>query len=83
MADPYDLTEEVTMQLMVKTFYASLTAKQKGVFENCMIVGISLSAYAREIGVDYTTVQETRNALRKNAKNFSPVPCFSLEKCPL
>lgn len=70
LADPCDLAEEVTMQLMVKTFYANLTAKQKGVFENCMIAGISLSAYAREIGVDYTTVQETRNVLRKKFKKF-------------
>ena len=70
LADPCDLAEEVTMQLMVKTFYANLTAKQKGVFENCMITGISLSTYAREIGVDYTTVQETRNALRKKFKKF-------------
>lgn len=70
LADSYDLAKEVTMQLMVKTFYAGLTEKQRGVFEHCMIAGESLSSYAREIGVDYTTVQETRNALRKKFKNF-------------
>ena len=58
LADSYDLAKEVTMQLMVKTFYAGLTEKQRGVFEHCMIAGESLSSYAREIGVDYTTVQE-------------------------
>ena len=70
LADSYDLAKEVTMQLMVKTFYAGLTEKQRGVFEHCMIAGESLSSYAREIGVDYTTVQETRNALRKKIKKF-------------
>ena len=70
LADPCDLAEEVTMQLMVKTFYAGLTEKQRGVFEHCMIAGESLSSYARELGVDYTTVQETRNALRKKFKKF-------------
>lgn len=70
LADSYDLAKEVTMQLMVKTFYAGLTEKQRGVFEHCMIAGESLSSYAREIGVDYTTVQETRNALRKKFKKF-------------
>ena len=70
LADSYDLAKEVTMQLMVKTFYAGLTEKQCGVFEHCMIAGESLSSYAREIGVDYTTVQETRNALRKKFKKF-------------
>lgn len=70
LADPCDLAEEVTMQLMVGTFYAGLTTKQRGVFEHCMIAGESLSSYARELGVDYTTVQETRNALRKKFKKF-------------
>ena len=70
LADSYDLAKEVTMQLMVKTFYAGLTEKQRGVFEHCMIAGESLSSYAREIGVDYTTVQETRNTLRKKFKKF-------------
>lgn len=70
LADPCDLAEEVTMQLMLRTFYAGLTAKQRGVFEHCMIAGEGLSSYAREIGVDYTTVQETRNALRKKFKKF-------------
>lgn len=70
LADPCDLAEEVTMQLMVGTFYAGLTTKQRGVFEHCMIAGESLSSYARELGVDYTTIQETRNALRKKFKKF-------------
>ena len=70
LADSYDLAKEVTMQLMVKTFYAGLTEKQRGVFEHCMIAGESLSSYAREIGVDYTTVQETRNTLIKKFKKF-------------
>ena len=75
LADPCDLAEEVTMQLMVGTFYAGLATKQRGVFEHCMIAGESLSSYARELGVDYTTVQETRNALRKKFKKiFSGTP---------
>lgn len=70
LADPHSVTEEVTMSLMIDSFILTLTEKQVGVFKECMINGRSLSSYAKEIGVDYTTVKEARDSIRKKFKIF-------------
>ncbi len=70
LADPHSVTEEVTMSIMIDSFILTLTEKQVGVFKECMINGKSLSSYAKEIGVDYTTVKEARDSIRKKFKIF-------------
>ena len=70
IADPNDYEEEVTTALMTQAFCARLSQRQLGVFQNCIVNGKSASAYAREIGVDYTTVLEARDAIRKKFKLF-------------
>lgn len=70
LADPHSVTEEVTMNIMIDSFILTLTEKQAGVFKECMINGRTLSSYAKEIGVDYTTVKEARDSIRKKFKIF-------------
>lgn len=70
LADPHSFTEELTMRMLIENFVLTLTEKQSEVFRSCVISGESLSSCAKRMGVDYTTVKEARNAVRKKFKNF-------------
>lgn len=73
LADPTNHADEVIYEMMLEAFCATLPPKQLDVFWNCMLPRKSLSAYAKEIGVDYTTIKEARNAIRKKYKKFFEV----------
>lgn len=73
LADPANHVDEVIYEMMLEAFCATLPPKQLDVFLNCMVPRKSLSAYAKEIGVDYTTIKEARNAIRKKYKIFFEV----------
>lgn len=81
--DTYDLEEEVYCKMTKESIYSALTEKQKGVFKNCMLENKSLRKYAKEKGLSYSTVRETRDAIRKKAAIVIDIPAHSSEKCPL
>ncbi len=70
LADPIDYEELVTTSMLEDSFRRLLTARQFDVYEKCMKGGISMSEYARHLGVDFSTVKEVRNAIRKKLKKF-------------
>lgn len=70
LVDRHNVADEAVMRVMFDEFICTLTKKQRGVFIECMIKGCTLTAYAEENDVDYTTVRESRNAVRKKLKKF-------------
>lgn len=70
MADEKDVVNELLFGLEEKAFMETLTEKQKDVFLNCMKNGVNAVQYANAIGVHFTTVYESINAIRKKYKKF-------------
>ena len=70
LADTYDMEQEVVWSMLEQDFKRSLTLRQQEVFDCCLIRGMSLSSYAREKGLDVSTVHKTKLAIRKKAKIF-------------
>ena len=68
LADTYDMEQEVVWSMLEQDFKRSLTLRQQEVFDCCLIRGMSLSSYAREKGLDVSTVHKTKLAIRKKAK---------------
>ena len=68
--DPRDLIEESILSQMLAQFRLQLTARQLDVFEKCLLGGMNLSEYARREGLNYCTVWEVREAIRKKFSRF-------------
>ena len=73
LADPYDYTEEISTKLLERSLRESLTPTQYGIYQACILNGISYKAYA-----------EMRSAsFRKKQKIFLADGCGLLQICPL
>ena len=68
--DPRDLIEESILGQMLAQFRLQLTTRQLDVFEKCLLGGMNLSEYARRERLNYCTVWEVREAIRKKFSRF-------------
>lgn len=81
--DTYDLEDEVYCKTIKEIIYSVLTEKQKEVFRNCILENKSLREYAKEKGLSYSTIRETRDAIRKKAAEIIGSPAHLSKKCQL
>lgn len=70
LIDPHDHIEAAETAMLMESFRLTLTENQLRVFEQCMIGDKSLSEYARANSVDFSSVKEIRDAVRKKFKKF-------------
>lgn len=70
LADTRDYTEEITTKLLEKKLQESLTPTQYGIYQACILNGISYKVYADQMGVSYQSVQNTIRLIQKKAKNI-------------
>jgi len=54
----------------IAEFRASLTPKQRSVFDECIVIGKSVAEYGKEHGVSIDSVYSTRMWIRKKAKKY-------------
>ncbi len=62
LADPTDYEETVITAISEQDFLKTLTEKQRDVYEKRIVGGQSLRAYAKEPGVDFSTVNAAKTS---------------------
>ena len=68
LEDP-ERTEDIIMtKILEEEFVNSLTPSQHDVYLNCLCGGMSLLAYAKHNNLAFSTVKDTRDAIRKKFK---------------
>ena len=70
LADARDYTEEITTKLLERKLRESLTPIQYGIYQACILNGVSYKAYADQMGVSYQSVQNAIRLIQKKAKNI-------------
>ncbi len=70
LADTYDYTEEISTKLLERSLRESLTPTQYGIYQACILNGISYKAYADRMDVSYQSVQNAIRLIQKKAKNI-------------
>lgn len=70
LADTVDYTEEISTKLLEQRLRESLTPTQYGIYQACILNGISYKAYADQMGVSYQSVQNAIRLIQKKAKNI-------------
>ena len=70
LADARDYTEEITTKLLERKLRESLTSTQYGIYQACILNGVSYKAYADQMGVSYQSVQNAIRLIQKKAKNI-------------
>ena len=70
LADTRDYTEEISTKLLESDLRKSLTPTQYGIYQACILNGISYKAYAERMGVSYQSVQNAIRLIQKKAKNI-------------
>ena len=66
----YDVVDEVHTEIMKQEFLKLLTNFQKEVYLRCMLGNMRCTEFAREKGIDSSTVYESRDTVRKKIKKF-------------
>ena len=56
--------------LLEQEFIRSLTKPQLDVYMNCMRGNMSMLSYAKQNGLSFSTVKDTRDAIRKKFKKI-------------
>ena len=70
LADTVDYTEEISTKLLEQRLRESLTPTQYGIYQACILNGISYKAYADQMGVSYQSVRNAIRLIQKKAKNI-------------
>ena len=70
LVDTCDYAEEISTKLLEKSLRESLTPTQYGIYQACILNGISYKAYADKMGVSYQSVQNAIRLIQKKAKNI-------------
>ena len=83
LVDTCDYAEEVSTKLLEKSLCRSLTPTQYGIYQACILNGVSYKAYADKMGVSYQSVQNAICLIQKRQKIFLADGCGLLKKCPL
>ena len=68
--DPIRTDELIQTKMLEEEFVNSLTPAQHDVYLNCLCGGMSLLAYAKQEGLSFSTVKDTRDAIRKKFKKI-------------
>lgn len=76
LENQYDIEKIVMENILVERFLATLSPKQLGVYQNCIIGGKQYVEYAKEISASYQYIQDCIAAIRKKAKKFFKWPCI-------
>ena len=63
-------TEEISTKLLERSLRESLTPTQYGIYQACILNGISYKAYADRMDVSYQSVQNAIRLIQKKAKNI-------------
>ena len=70
LMDSCDYAEEVSTKLLEYDLRESLTPIQYGIYQACILNGVSYKAYADRMGVSYQSVQNAIRLIQKKAKNI-------------
>ena len=70
LVDKYDSIKEAELKFVERDFRKTLTDKQRSVYVNCLLLGMSYKDFADETGVSYQSVQQAVTLIRKKAKKF-------------
>lgn len=70
LVDTCDYAEEISTKLLEKSLRESLTPTQYGIYQACILNGVSYKAYADKMGVSYQSVQNAIRLIQKKAKNI-------------
>ena len=70
LADTVDYAEEISTKLLEQSLRESLTPTQYGIYQACILNGISYKAYADRMGVSYQSVQNAIRLIQKKARNI-------------
>lgn len=70
LADKSDFTDDIMVAFLKEEFISTLTTRQKEVFDECIITGVTLSDYAKTHGVSVARVSKIIADIQKKAKNF-------------
>ena len=70
LVDRYDSIKEAELKFVERDFRKTLTDKQRSVYVNCLLLGMSYKDFADETGVSYQSVQQSVALIQKKAKKF-------------
>ena len=70
LESPEKMEEDIITGLLEQEFIRSLTKPQLDVYMNCMRGNMSMLSYAKQDGLSFSTVKDTRDAIRKKFKKF-------------
>lgn len=70
LADTRDYTAEIATKMLERRLRESLTPTQYGIYQACILNGISYKAYADQMGVSYQSVQNAIRLIQKKAKKI-------------
>lgn len=68
--DPTDFTEEIITSQTLQTFRQHLTQRQLDVLDRCLLGELNLREYAMTEGLNYRTVWDIREAIRRKFSKF-------------
>ena len=70
LESPEKMEEDIITGLLEQEFIRSLTKPQLDVYMNCMRGNMSMLSYAKQNGLSFSTVKDTRDAIRKKFKKI-------------
>ena len=70
LESPEKMEEDIITGLLEQEFIRSLTKPQLEVYMNCMRGNMSMLSYAKQNGLSFSTVKDTRDAIRKKFKKI-------------
>ena len=70
LESPEKMEEDIITGLLEQEFIRSLTKPQLDVYMNCMRGNMSMLSYAKQNGFSFSTVKDTRDAIRKKFKKI-------------
>ncbi len=70
LEDPLNLEDSVFAKIFEREFISTLTPTQYELYVECLCGGLSLSAYARKCDRSFSSIKDTRDAIRKKFKKF-------------
>ena len=70
LESPEKMEEDIITGLLEQEFIRSLTKPQLDVYMNCMRGNMSMLSYAKQDGLSFSTVKDTRDAIRKKFKKI-------------
>jgi len=68
--DPFDSNESLICKMDIEMFCLLLTERQRDLFTECVIKGKRQAEYARDRGIDHSTINECFMSIRKKFKKF-------------